>query len=190
MKKSRGIIYKVSSPSGKVYIGQTIFSLERRKQRHFSDSRNVDSKSYNLKLAKAIRKYGENLKWEVLHVAFHEELDELEILEISNHNSRLEGYNCTFGGEGGRGHVMSEDGKKRISEFMIGKVPWNKGIPRKESVKRKISLSRMGQKPSEETKKKLSKARQGRYSGENNPMYGKKHSEETKRKMREAHAKR
>lgn len=58
---------------------------------------------------------------------------------------------------------MTDETKKKISDFRKGKVTWNKGIS-----------------PSEETRKKLSDANKG----SNNPRYGKKHSEETKRKMR------
>ena len=41
-------------------------------------------------------------------------------------------------------------------------------------------------KPSEETKKKMYKAKKGKYLGENNSFYGKHHSEESKKKMSEA----
>ena len=41
-------------------------------------------------------------------------------------------------------------------------------------------------KVSEETKKKMSKAKKGKYLGENNSFYGKHHSEESKKKMSEA----
>lgn len=40
---------------------------------------------------------------------------------------------------------------------------------------------------SEETKKKLSESKKGRYTGSDNPNYGKKTSEETKQKIREHH---
>ena len=43
-------------------------------------------------------------------------------------------------------------------------------------------------KPSEETKKKMSKAKKGKYLGENNSFYGKRHSEESKKKMSEANS--
>ena len=44
-----------------------------------------------------------------------------------------------------------------------------------------------GKKLSEEHKKKLSKAKKGKYTGEKHSMYGKHHSEESKKKMSEAH---
>ena len=43
-----------------------------------------------------------------------------------------------------------------------------------------------GKKLSEEHKKKLSKAKKGKYTGEKHSMYGKHHSEESKKKMSEA----
>ena len=43
-----------------------------------------------------------------------------------------------------------------------------------------------GQLHSDESKKKISKARKGRYTGEDNPNYGKKHTLESRKKMSEA----
>ena len=56
---------------------------------------------------------------------------------------------------------------------------WNKGIPRTEEEKKKISESNKGKKRSEETKLKIS---------DNNAYYwkGKKHSEESKKKSSES----
>lgn len=42
-------------------------------------------------------------------------------------------------------------------------------------------------KMSEQSKKKLSEAKKGRMSGENNPMYGKHHTEKTKLKLKKVH---
>jgi hypothetical protein len=46
---------------------------------------------------------------------------------------------------------------------------------------------RKGQKHTEESKRKMSKSRKGKFKGKNNPNYGKKASEETRRKQSEAH---
>lgn len=53
--------------------------------------------------------------------------------------------------------------------------PWNKGIPRSDEEKRKISKSHIGKHLSEETKKKMGKAHTGM-----------KHSEEIRNKIRES----
>ena len=88
-----------------------------------------------------------------------------------------------------------------------GLVPWNKGIPRSDETKQKISKTKkmnmkpisqehrnnltqsrkdkrpfLGKSHSIETKQKMSSQRKG----ENNSMFGKVHSEETKAKLREA----
>ena len=51
-----------------------------------------------------------------------------------------------------------------------------------EEHRKKTSESMTGKHPSEETRRKLSKAK----SGENNPWYGKHHSDETKKKIKES----
>jgi group I intron endonuclease len=60
--------------------------------------------------------------------------------------------------------------------------------------RRKISLSRMGEKhplygvsPSTETREKQRQALQGRFVGEKNPMYNKTHTEENKKKISDLH---
>lgn len=45
----------------------------------------------------------------------------------------------------------------------------------------------LGVKFSEETKRKLSEIKKGKYDGEKNPFYGEHHSEESRKKMSEAH---
>lgn len=57
-----GIIYKYTSPSGKVYIGQTIDEKKRRKE-----FRNLNIKYAGRKINHARKKYGpENFEYEVL----------------------------------------------------------------------------------------------------------------------------
>lgn len=50
-----------------------------------------------------------------------------------------------------------------------------------------ISKEKKGKHLSEETRRKLSEARKGKYTGEKHSMYGKHHSDESKKKMSEAH---
>ena len=81
--------------------------------------------------------------------------------------------------------------------FKKGHIPKNKGIPRSEETKRKISNSNkgktLGRHHTEDTKQKMSTAHKGKVfsqeqrnhmseakSGSNNPMYGKHLSPETK----------
>lgn len=66
------------------------------------------------------------------------------------------------------GRKHTEEWKKKHSQDISGDKNWL-----------------YGKHLSEETKRKLSEARQGRYCGENNPFYGRKHSETTRRKLSE-----
>lgn len=114
---NKGIIYKYTSPSEKVYIGQTV-NPSKRKSGHSSKT-----KKSNTKFGSAIRKYGlENFKYEIL---FESELFEdkselklllntLEIQYINQYDSYNNGYNCTKGGDGSLGIVKSEEIKEKL----------------------------------------------------------------------------
>lgn len=95
---SHTIIYKITCiPNGKVYIGQTTNSLQRRYNSHFW------SNSGCLKLKRAIKKYGkENFIVDQIDYAHSkEEADAKEKAYISLYNSTNArcGYNITKGGE-------------------------------------------------------------------------------------------
>lgn len=214
--KKKGIIYKVTSPSGHIYIGQTIAGIKRRKQTHESCSRNLNHSSYNTRFSAAIRKYGDAMIWEVIHENVDiEKLDEMEIREIENHNSYHKGYNSTLGGgdAGFRGKNHTEETKKFLSQIRSGdKNPMhgktgdlNPFYGRKHSDETRAVMSErhvdvsgeknpMFGKPSamkgknhtKDSKIKMSK----KSTGNKNPFYGRKHTEETKLKMREAAQKR
>lgn len=65
------------------------------------------------------------------------------------------------------------EARERLSAAMKGKTPWNKGIPRTDEEKKKISEGHKGKHPSEETRKKLSAVLRERLSDpKNHPMYG------------------
>jgi hypothetical protein len=95
MEEARGIIYKISSPSGKVYVGQTVRSFEKRIRQHKSKH------SCCTYLKRAIQKYGDEMKYEIIEEDVpQEQLDEREIHWIKELNSIAPtGYNCTTGGQ-------------------------------------------------------------------------------------------
>ncbi len=84
-----------------------------------------------------------------------------------------------------KGFKHSEEHRRKISETLKGRIPWNTGKNLSEEHKRKISEAGKGRKHSEETKRKLSRLRKGCI----NPFYGKKHTEETLKKQSESHKK-
>lgn len=90
------LIYKLTSPSGKCYIGQTKQKFYRRLNEHKSNSKKLNYPLYN-----AIRKYGWiNFKKEILEEKIAEnKIDDLEKYYIKENNSlKPFGYNLQSGG--------------------------------------------------------------------------------------------
>ncbi|NJO65079.1 MAG: hypothetical protein HC836_45315 [Richelia sp. RM2_1_2] len=91
------IVYKVTSPSNKVYIGITKYSLANRRAKHIWSAKNNKKK---IKFNKAILKYKDLLKWEVIKQGLSQTLaKKYEIYYIKFYNSYKKGYNATLGGD-------------------------------------------------------------------------------------------
>lgn len=169
-------IYKITSPSNRVYIGQSVNIYSR-----FNKYKNLNCKEQT-RLYNSLKKYGfENHTFEVLINCKAEELNKYErdyqdLYEVLGIN----GLNCTLTKQGDRsgkvseitrgkiilsltGRKHSEESKSKISRFQ-------KGTTRSEETKRKISQSKIGKPRSEDTKIKLRNYNKGR-----------KHSEERNR---------
>lgn len=179
------IIYRVKNKiSGKVYIGQSIHSLEKRKDTHLKSIEIGKSKFY-----RALKSYGvENFEWEVIDTATtKEELNQKEKNYIIEYSSIKTGYNMIDGGTGGyneyaviankkkKGKRLSEivsndmyiqsiEGRKRgfkngLANYTFDKIDKekHKEICRKGAYK----LVEMGYTHSEDTKKKISDAQKG-----------------------------
>lgn len=120
----RGIIYKYTSPSNKVYIGQTYNEPLRR--RTFN---NINLCYAGGKIDNARRKYRpENFNYEIIAEIQENtiedlvtKLNELECYYIKQYNSIESGYNCNSGGNSYRLYNSKEVGK-RISESKSKKV--------------------------------------------------------------------
>ena len=93
-------IYKITNQiNGHSYIGQTIFSLEKRFAEHQKDSLRTNLK--NRPLYSAFRKYGiENFTIELIDTCEVSEVAEREQYWISFYDTYKNGYNATLGGEG------------------------------------------------------------------------------------------
>ena len=112
-KKFEGaVIYKITNPNGRIYIGQTI-NFERRIK---------DYKKGNFKtvIGKSIKKYGfEKHKFEFLEKGnfTKEDLDKKEIYWIKFFNSYHQGMNMTLGGDCGTiGYKHTLETKQKFSE--------------------------------------------------------------------------
>lgn len=135
-KEYKGIIYKATNKvNGKVYIGQTIRTLEKRKQEHFQNSKSNTKRYY---FQSAISKYGfENFEWEVIDEADNKKsLNDKEIYWIDFYRSHTMefGYNLTLGGEFGKITGESEERRIRKSKSTNKEKNYKKVIDLKTKV--------------------------------------------------------
>ena len=91
-------IYQITNDiNGKIYIGKTEFSIEKRFKEHCQDA--FKDRNEKRPLYAAMRKYGV----EHFHIELIEETDnpeEREVFWIENKRSFKNGYNATVGGDG------------------------------------------------------------------------------------------
>jgi group I intron endonuclease len=122
--KPNGYIYKITNIiNGKVYIGQTINSVENRFKQH-------TRKKGCTYLYAAIKKYGkENFKVETIEDVPRELLDEREIYWISFYNSTNKdiGYNIIKGGKLGRKEIykLSDSEIKEVIQMFKNNISLN-----------------------------------------------------------------
>lgn len=97
-----GHIYKVTNLiNGKVYIGQTIQTVQNRWYRHCGKS-GISQAELNTHFKRAILKYGkDNFKIEIIEDCDSSLLNEREKYYISYFDSYNSGYNSTLGGNDG-----------------------------------------------------------------------------------------
>lgn len=116
-----GVIYKITSPSGREYVGKT-YDLRKRINMHKSASKK-DSK---IILYCSIRKYGWDAhKLEVIEEVADELMDEREMFWIAELKTYCYDYpgqmNMTKGGEGQRSTWMHDvERRKKASEHFSG----------------------------------------------------------------------
>lgn len=141
-------IYKITSPSGKIYIGQSI-DINRRKRTY----KNLNSNSRGqIRLYRSIIKYGwDNHIFELIHECEKYELNSLEEHYINFYGSfdTENGMNLT---SGGNSPIFSEETKKKMSKSGKGKH-FNKIVS--VETRRKMSLARKNIIFSEEHRRNL-----------------------------------
>lgn len=140
-------IYKVTNAiNGKVYIGfDSNWPNRQKNHKYLSNKRNQ-------KIYSAIRKYGwDNFIWEVIYQSKDGKhcLNEMESYFIKQFDSYQNGYNSTLGGEGTLGRITTNTTKNKISQALKNK-------PKTKDHILKMSESRKGKKPSEESLRKRS----------------------------------
>ena len=156
-------IYKITNTqNGKVYIGQTVQTLNQRIAKHKQRMRS----GANMPLYCAFRKYGiESFTFEIIDTANSaDELNEKEIYWISHFNSmHPNGYNLTAGGAGTFEYHHTQEDRKRMSRLKEGVFngannPFYGKHHTPEQIE-KWKRERKGRKLSDEWKQNISKTR-------------------------------
>ena len=166
-------IYKITSPSKKVYIGQSI-DIEKR----FNSYSKLHHCKKQIKLYNSLKKYGvENHKFEVLC--------ECDVYDL-NKNERYyqdlysvigkNGLNCLLTKSSDRSGKMSLESRKKMSEKLIGNTK-ALGLKRSDKQRKQISERMMGNIPwnlgikrTEKELKNMSEKRKGKMKADNNHM--------------------
>ena len=164
-------IYKITSPSGKVYIGQSINVKKRWK--NYEWLHNSVCGPY---LLRSLKKYSpQNHKFEVIEECSISQLNEretcwkqIELNKVNNDWSKVlfcELYDKSGGPrseqvkekirQGNIGKTQSEETKRKISQFQ-------KGRPKPEGYSEKLKQILTGKVRTEETKKRMSECRKGK----------------------------
>jgi group I intron endonuclease len=122
--KISGIYAWVNEINGKIYIGQTV-NFYKRIYYEMNGFRNNKHQNI-LKLFNAIQKYGiNNFRVVKLLECPKEYLNKIERLLIEYYDTKNNGYNCTFGGEGTGGHKVTQEQiekqKKKMVEYWTDK---------------------------------------------------------------------
>lgn len=188
-------IYKMTSPSGKSYVGQTKQNPDVRLKQHWdgyirwaNDGR--PRKSYLTKLYYAFDKYHKDL-WSFNIIAETDDVslvDKLEIEMIAKYDCVANGYNLQHGGFGWHGIELSDDHRNNLSESRKewfnsdDGMAWRKQLSENFKNNNPSKLGHpgynSGNKHSEATREKISIANKGK-------RLGVTLSEETRRKISE-----
>lgn len=150
-------IYLHTTPTGKVYVGQT--------SSKYLSNRWKNGEGYNRSkhFWNAILKYGwNNIKHEILYEGLtKDEADELEIKLIAKYRELNKCYNLTEGGEDQHGLRHTPEARLKMSLAHKGRPSPKKGIPLTEEHKAKIGKANIGHICTPEHRAKISAALKG-----------------------------
>jgi len=172
-------IYKITSPTKRIYIGQSV-NIEKR----FIDYKK-SLKRQQIRLYNSIKKYGyNNHKFEILCECSEKELNNLEryyqdlysVLSKNGLNCRL---TCSDERSGKLSVETIEKLRNKDFNYLIGNN-FRKGILHSQEIKNKISITLKNN----AKKKDYVNSMTGKF-GDLNPFFGKKHSKESLKKMKE-----
>lgn len=165
-----GIIYIAENIiTKKNYIGQTMYTVRKRKMQHFYFSDKGGTKNY---FHNSIRKHGKNnfIFKELLKVEAKTKslllfyLNILEDVYIEKYDTFENGYNLK---KGGNNTILHESARRKISESKIGKKNPLTDEQRKKHYANRTGLNNhnYGKNLTDETKKKISESKVGKLCG-------------------------
>lgn len=148
--------------SDRCYIGSTATSFSRRWSEHRRDLNN--QRHHCSRLQNAWNKYGADaFVFEVLLYCDPEDCVTFEQMAIDSYEPE---YNICLVAGNSLGYRHTKEAIEKIKANSIGE-----------------NNHFFGKRHSKDTKSKISKSRQGRFSGANNPFYGKKHTDRSRETM-------
>lgn len=168
-------IYKITSPSGKIYIGQSV-DLKRRIARYKS---NLNASKGQTKLNRSFAKYGIDAhKFEIIELCLEKYLNNMERYYQDKYKSVENGLNLRYTASNDKSgkmsaesiakmlvykNNMSEEHRRKIGEAskLRNNFPSMLGKKHSEETKRKISLGNIGKKFTNEAKRKISESKKG-----------------------------
>jgi group I intron endonuclease len=144
-------IYKITSPTGKIYIGQTT-NFKRRKNYYKNGAR-----PYQIRIYNSLQKYGYDAhSIEFIEESLVENLNEIErywqeFYDVIGEN----GLNCRLTATNDKSGYLSDELKQKLSDI-------RKKTIISEEWRRKFAYDWTGKKHTEETKKRISESNKGR----------------------------
>lgn len=175
-------VYKITSPSGKIYIGQSRDVIFR-----ISHYKNMNCKGQP-KLFYSLKKYGwDEHVFEIICECDINNLNKLETYFIKFYDTFNTKHGMNLINGGGARKIFSDESKKKMSynaknrkyskETRAKLSNALKGIKRSEETLKKMSLCKTGLKHTNETKLKISKNKSGTYEiyDNNNKLFHKVH---------------
>jgi hypothetical protein len=171
------LIYKITNRlNNKIYVGK-----------HQTKNENDDYLGSGLLIERAIKKYGkEHFTKEIIcRLNTQKEMNEMETKIVDeDFVAREDTYNLKIGGQGGFEYIIKN--KLNLTEKLFEVCRENaKAIKERHTTDPefrkfhsnaiKLGMSHhpmLGERKSDETKLKMSKAKKGRYEGKNNPAFG------------------
>jgi group I intron endonuclease len=162
-------IYKITSPTGRIYIGQSI-DIDKRFSTYFQLNSKTKSQ---IRLYRSFLKYGVNNHiFEVIKICEIDELNKEERYYQDLYDVTKGGLNCVLQETDCLRRVLSDETKEKIRIKNIGKKVSSKNI---ENTRKRMTGNKynLGRKKTDEEKKKISDTMKKISKKENNNMFGK-----------------